>query len=620
VTLVARITFLVLVGATFAAFFVAQRLKSAPPVITVASLNRDFSPARHPQEFSVFLKTDDDVTVDVVTQDGDRVRRLADDVHVLAHRALRLQWDGRRDDGTRAPDGNYRIRVSLRNEGRSTVIQRTMTLDTKPPSSEVCVGTPCSTRANRNLENVVAPSAKSVKVYVKGISQAYRTRFTVYRTDGAKPVVVDHFQVPRGSHRGRYTGPALRQPGTYLFQAQVRDRAGNWGTSPQSIEPGAVEGRPGLTVRGIAVQPPVRPVTAGQLADFFVDTRGAPYTWRLRRIGNARILKRGRGEGPNLAIHMPNDPSGAYLLDVRSGRWHEQVPVMVQGAKRSSVLIVVPAISWLGVDRVDDQPLDGIPNTLTDGTNVHWPRVMTGLPAQFADEAARLLVFLDRHKIRYDLTTDLDLDLSRNPRASDREGVLLAGPETWVTRTLARRLRRYVLDGGRVASFGADTLRRGVTLRTRQADDAGLLTRPTQPTSTDPFGARLAKPRTSSQPATLIQYEGDDQALMTGVQSLPGFTKLEESLPVSGDRTLLTAVGQALTPEEEEAAAQSGKPARELRPALTAVRVGSKRGLVIRVGLPEWYAKLGDPNVQQVTYNIIDLLRNVTPKIRTVGQ
>jgi hypothetical protein len=620
VTLVARITFLVLVGATFAAFFVAQRLKSAPPVITVASLNRDFSPALHPQQFSIFLKDDDDVTVDVVTQDGDRVRRLADDVHAVAHRALRLEWDGRRDDGTRAPDGNYRVRVSLRNEGRSTVIQRTMRLDTKPPTSVVCVGKPCKTRSNENLGNVVAPSAKSVRVYIKGISRAYRTRFTVYRTDQAKPVVVDRFQAKRGAHVGVYAGAALRQPGTYLIQAEVRDRAGNWGTSPKVIEPGAVQGRPGLTVRGIAVQPPVRPVTAGQLADFFVDTRGAPYTWRLRRIGNARILKRGHGEGPNLAIHMPNDPSGAYLLDVRAGRWHEQVPVMVQGVKKSSVLIVVPTVSWLGVDRVDDQPLDGIPNTLTDGTNVHWPRVMTGLPTQFADEAARLLVFLDRHKIRYDLTTDLDLDLSRNPRASDRDGVLLAGPETWVTRTLSRRLRRYVLDGGRVASIGADTLRRGVTLRTRQADDAGLLTRPTQPTNVDPFGAHLAKLRTPAQPTNLIQFEGDDQALMTGVESLPAFTKLEESLPVSGERTLLTAVGQPLTSEEEAAAAQSGKQARELRPALTAVRVGTKRGLVIRVGLPEWYAKLDDPNVQQVTYNIIDLLRNVTPKIRTVGQ
>ena len=117
-TLVARIAFLVLVAATFAAFFVAQRLKSAPPVIALTSLNRAFSPARHPQQFSVTLKVDDDVTVDVVTRDGDRVRRLADGVRAIAHRPLRLTWDGRTDDGGRAPDGQYRIRVSLRNEGR----------------------------------------------------------------------------------------------------------------------------------------------------------------------------------------------------------------------------------------------------------------------------------------------------------------------------------------------------------------------------------------------------------------------------------------------------------------------------------------------------------------------
>jgi hypothetical protein len=286
------------------------------------------------------------------------------------------------------------------------------------------------------------------------------------------------------------------------------------------------------------------------------------------------------------------------------------------------VLVVVPAVSWLGSDRVDDQPLDGIPNSLLDGANVHWPRVLVqddGLPPQFADGVAKLLVFLDRRRIRYDLTSDLDLDLSRNPRASDREGVLLAGPETWVTSTLARRLRRYVLDGGRVASIGADSLRRGVTLRASQADDQGVLTRPTQPTSTDPFGAHLAKLRTLAAPAQLIQLDGDDPefGLMTGAPQLSGFTKLEESLPVSGDRKLLAGVGQELTPEETAAASQSGKPARELRPALSAVQVGGKRGFVIRVGLPEWYDKLGDADVAQVTRNIFDLLGGVTPKIRS---
>ncbi len=616
-TLVARITFLVLVGATFSAFFVAQRLKSSPPVIQVGSLNRAFSPALKPNAFSVTLKVSDDVTVDVVNLDGDRVKRLADAVPAHAHRPLRLTWDGTTDSGARAPDGQYRVRVSLRNEGRSSVIQRTMTLDTKAPSSLVCVGSQCKRKPSNNI---IAPSHGPVNVYIRGVSTAYRTAFKVFRTDQDAPKEVDHFGLKRGAHVARYDSSKL-PPGTYLFQASVRDRAGNVGTTPSTLEAGAVPGRPGLTVRGLAVQPPLRPVTAGARAEFFVDARGASYTWRVRRVGESAIRKRGRGDGPNLAFRAPDVPSGAYLLEVTAGRWHAKVPFLVQAQKRSSVLVVVPTVSWLGSDRVDDQPLDGIPNSLPDRASVHWPRVFVqngGTPPQFADDVAKLLVFLDRRRIRYDLTSDLDLDLSRNPRASDREGVLLAGPETWVTSTLARRLRRYVLDGGRVASFGADTLRRGVTLRASEADDAGVLANPTQPTSTDPFGAHLAKLRTPPAPADLIQLDGDPEfGLMTGVQQLSGFTKLEESLPVAGDRKLLAGVGQQLTPEETAAAEQSGKQARDLRPALSAVQVGDKHGLVIRVGLPEWYDKLGDADVAQATRNIFDLLRGVTPKIRS---
>ena len=101
---------------------------------------------------------------------------------------------------------------------------------------------------------------------------------------------------------------------------------------------------------------------------------------------------------------------------------------------------------------------------------------------------------------------------------------------------------------------------------------------------------------------------------MEGVLDLPGFTRLEEATAIDGD-----------VPRRRRAAAHargggggrtsSGKPARELRAALSAVRLG--KGTVIRVGLPEWAQRLGTPEVAQVTHNIVDILRGVRPRIRS---
>jgi hypothetical protein len=405
--------------------------------------------------------------------------------------------------------------------------------------------------------------------------------------------------------------------GTYLVQTRVRDTAGNVGVTPSQFVVGAIPGRPGLTVRGLAAQPPLRPVTEGQRVEFHVDARGAEYRWRVRRVGDAAVRKRGSETAPVLAFRAPKGPSGVYLLELRSGRWHTTVPFLVQAEKRSSILLVVPTISWLGSDKVDDRPFDGLPNTLTDGGSVRWPRAFVGtdgLPAGWS-ELSPLLVWLDRRRIRYDLTSDLDLDLTRNPRASDRPGVLFAGSERWITRSLAKRLKGYVNAGGRVAMFGGDSMLRGVRLRVFTDGEAGTLSRATQPTSTDPFGARIAKVRTLPTPVALSQFEGDTAyGLMEGANDLPDFKVLEEASLVTG-KANLAAVGQPLTPEEEAAAVASGKDPREIRPALSATQLG--KGVVIRVGLPEWTSKLSEPNVAQVTHNIIDILRRVEPRIRS---
>ena len=289
------------------------------------------------------------------------------------------------------------------------------------------------------------------------------------------------------------------------------------------------------------------------------------------------------------------------------------------------MLVVVPAITWLGTDPVDDPPLrDGMPDTLdrAGGGRVRWPRVFAsedGRPAGLSGQVAPLLRYLDRNRIRYDLTSDLDLTLSDSPRASDRKAVLVAGSMRWVPRTLARRLRRYVQEGGHLATFGPETLRRGVTLRADDAETAGELLRPSQPSAEDPFGARLEAVRRTDAAQPLAQLGGDPAyGLFEGTGgTLDGFSAFEESAPPAegGRAKLLGAMGVA--PPEPDPEAPADEPPPEARYALTASRIGEK-GLVIRVGLPQWAQRLREPQVAQVTRNIIDLLRGQEPKIRTL--
>ncbi len=80
-TTLARVAFALLIAATFAAFFVAQQLKSAPSFINRVDVVEHFSPVcKCPQSVQVLrfrLKESDDVTVDVVDLAGGRVARVA---------------------------------------------------------------------------------------------------------------------------------------------------------------------------------------------------------------------------------------------------------------------------------------------------------------------------------------------------------------------------------------------------------------------------------------------------------------------------------------------------------------------------------------------------------------
>jgi hypothetical protein len=622
VSLFARVVFVLLVAATFSAFFAAQRLKSAPPVATIKQATRHFSPngdgRRDVARFRVRVRRDDDVTITVVDDAGTEVQRVASAVPAQEERSVRVRWDGRTATGATAPEGVYRLRVSLRRGGRAVTLNPGFSLDVTAPRPTVLVGGPDGTHW------IAGPVAGRVPFRVRVVSQRFPTRITVRRTDLGDPRDVAAFELPPGERDGAWdgrAGGAPAPPGTYQVVAAVRDRARNIGLSAPD-GPGPVRGRPGVSVRALLARPPADAVAAGDDVEFAVDSRGRPYRWRVFRVGAAdqpevqrrrarrkqRPLAGRKRTGGELTIRAPEGDSGVYVLRLRSGSDTTAVPFAVQGDRPAPILVVLPAATWFGRDLIDDDR-DGIPNTLDNGSSAAYPRLLAGgLPPGFGDQIGALLGFLDAQRVRYDVTTDLTLAASRSGLTGEREGVLLAGPLRWVSTELARRLRRYAAEGGRVASFGADSLRRGVDV----ARDR--LLRPLPPTDTDPFGARLRPVRRLPDPESLqpIADEGDT-GLLTGVEQLPGFTELEESQPSDRVRVALAQVDTKALEQAET----SDEPLPEAYPAVSLGAAG--RGLVIRVGLPQWGARLraGSQPVQQLTRNIADILRGAEPEIRS---
>jgi hypothetical protein len=338
-----------------------------------------------------------------------------------------------------------------------------------------------------------------------------------------------------------------------------------------------------------------------------VDSRKRPYRWRLRRAGARGTVLGGRATGTPLRFTAPSGASGLFVLTLRAGRQGTRVPILVQSQRRARLLVVVPSLSWEGRAKVDDDG-DGQPDTLDAGGPVQWPRVLPELPADLRSEEAPLLTFLDRARIRYDLTSDLALALGDGPRATDRPAVLLAGPERWITVAYGRRLRRYVEDGGRLATIATGSLRRGVALLTRAQGASGQLARPTEAVDRDPLGARL-RPLRTVPPGTIMQpIAGSATAPLLAFWdgTLTGFGTAEESEPPDSQSGARLDTGVGVVP------GSTGGVQDQPHPALTQTTLG--KGTVIRIGLPGWAARTTtDTDVAQLTWNAIDVLLGTKP-------
>src|SRR5205807_7557779 len=93
---------------------------------------------------------------------------------------------------------------------------------------------------------------------------------------------------------------------------------------PGERTPGA-----GVTIRRLAVAPPLAPVAPGAHPTAFVDARGHRYEWALRRYGDAKVLAHGVGRGARLRLRVPSRQAGLDVLTVVTRDERTSVPLAV---------------------------------------------------------------------------------------------------------------------------------------------------------------------------------------------------------------------------------------------------------------------------------------------------
>jgi hypothetical protein len=569
--------FAALVAATIGAFFVTQHLKVTTPLITGirAPVPGTINPVsgtvcgrvdyRRAKISFYLLNRPDDVDVYVTDPAGTIIRTISAGRHM--RRAVRnpdgnFYWNGREDNGHVAPDGTYLIEVSLIHQGRTVVLSNpagpfTVKVKTRAPRPRVQSVTP----------HLIPARTSSVTIRYSGNETRLAT-VLIYRTDlPGPPRLVKQF-VTKGQ-TAVWDGKIDERPappGIYLVGLQVTDAACHTGRFPRSLPP-APGSTPavGVTVSYISAQPPLDPVSAGSTASVGVDARGLLYRWVLRRAGAVKPVASGSSRHTRLSVPLPRGRAGLYALELSAAGHSITVPLTASAPTDRRTLVVLPSLTWEGLNPVDTSG-DGLPTTLLTSDSIRLNRPLTeGLPAGLSDEGG-LLAYLDASHHPYQLTTDLGLVDGVGPRLAGHRAVVLAGTERWIPASLSTALRAFVERGGRVLSLGIDSLRRQVTVT------GGRAVRPTGASRRDAL---------AGQPGALIRHntrpltaQADQLGIFQGTTgSFPGYADLQ---PMT-----VTAPGQLLS----DAAAGSAPP------SIVGYQLGV--GTVIDIGLQGFGSTLG---------------------------
>jgi hypothetical protein len=212
---------LVLVAGTAAAFTVSEKLKLERSPVTAPRFARQFSPvcdcATDVARLMLRFRRAETVDAVVVDAQGEPIRVLAERERV-GKGDHTFTWDGRGVGGEIVPDGTYRLRLRLRNGGRTILVPTTIRVDTKAPKVVLV----------RVRPKAFSPGGGGRKGHVK----------VVYRSSerGRPELLVDGHPAVTGRIRGKGSaslnwggkvGGETVEVGSYELSVRVSDLAGN---------------------------------------------------------------------------------------------------------------------------------------------------------------------------------------------------------------------------------------------------------------------------------------------------------------------------------------------------------------------------------------------------------
>jgi hypothetical protein len=208
----------ILIALAAVAFLRAEQLKLEHGPIGHPHVRQVFSPACagqngcHDQALLSFrLRHAQPVGLDVIDSNGETVRTLREASHAPSG-TLRARWDGKTDDGSQAPDGEYRLQVHLPDAGRTITIPDRMVLDTVPPGVDM--------GRVQHLDG---------RVVIHFLTTEPSTRYVVVSKDGKE--ISRHQTRPDSAHVNLHG----LQPGSYDVTIYAVDRAGNRTPNPPHV-------------------------------------------------------------------------------------------------------------------------------------------------------------------------------------------------------------------------------------------------------------------------------------------------------------------------------------------------------------------------------------------------